>query len=706
MKDLLIKAFKFLENNQLNEAEKLYLRILEKENLNFDANLYLGTIFLIKKNYLDSIFYLEKSLKIKKHPLAYNNLGLCFYNMGDLIKAINYYEKALEIDPLYNDSVNNKAIILKKQKKNNELKILLEDFLKKKEGDYKILNLYGLVLCELKKYDEAINFFDKSIEKNRSFLDPYINIGAALVKKGNFLKALDIFLERLSEFNNNLDLFYNISITYFNLEDYDKSLLYAHKVLNLNKNHINALKIILHTYVILDDASSAKKYYDKIYSIINNSNLHEIDTVLGLLIRLKIEFCEWDNLDKDLEILKQLNNSNLNNGYPGYYAYILDEPEILKHNAINYAQEETIVVKNISFQKKKKSKKINVAYVSGDFRCHAMMDLMKDIFKNHDKEKFNIFAFYTTNLEDSTTREIKPYFTKFYNIANSDAEDVLKTFLLEQIDIAVDLSGYTKYGKSKLFFNRLASKQINFLGYPGTMGHHNYDYIISDKFIIPENYKNFYTEKVIYMPNIYQPNSFNLKETSFDFKKQDKKDKFVFSALHRSTKVNPKIFSCWVEILKKTPNSKIIIGPYKEFYKENLINFCKKNNIELTKFEFTKKLNQNEHYERIRSIDLGLDSYPYNGHTTTGEFLKNITPVLTLCGKSFQSRVSASLLKYFSLDDLITYSYKDYIDKAIEIYNNKSLLEEYKLKITNALNNGLFNIKKFTKDLEDIYDRL
>jgi len=274
------------------------------------------------------------------------------------------------------------------------------------------------------------------------------------------------------------------------------------------------------------------------------------------------------------------------------------------------------------------------------------------------------------------------------------------------LDIAIDLAGFTKYSKSYLFKKRIAPIQVNFLGYPGTTGKLN-DYIIGDKYLIPEKSKKFYFEKIIYMPNFFLPN--NNKESLPDDKFEKKnlnipENSFVFSCFNSCTKINPFIFNCWMRILKKVKNSVILFVEFNSYAKENLKKEALKRNINPNRLIFSPLIDFDKRLLRYKFCDLFLDTFPYTAHSTASECLWSGTPLLTLAGESFQSRVSFSLLKNLEMDELITYSIEEYEKKAIDIGSNKLLLKQIKDKLGQSIKKtSIFNMTNYVKNLEKGY---
>ena len=260
-----------------------------------------------------------------------------------------------------------------------------------------------------------------------------------------------------------------------------------------------------------------------------------------------------------------------------------------------------------------------------------------------------------------------------------------------------------------LFLERLAPIQINFLGYPGTSGSNKLDYIVADKILIEPDEQKFYSEKIIYLPDTYQPNENDKKISNTLVKKETfglPDGKFIFSCVNSHQKINPIIFDAWIYILNNTKNSVLWLLKDNKFSQDNLKLSIEKNGIDPNRLIFAENLKHEDHLQRIKFADLFLDTFPYNAHTTCSDALRVGIPVLTLKGNSFASRVAASLLNTINLNELIVTNIEDYKKLAIKIYSEKVYLDEIKKKIAiNKKNSNLFKAEIYTKNIERAYKK-
>ena len=373
----------------------------------------------------------------------------------------------------------------------------------------------------------------------------------------------------------------------------------------------------------------------------------------------------------------------------------------------NFLFIEIIKFKNLKNIEIIKKKKIRIGYFSSDFHNNATSHLITRILELHDKKKFEIYGFYLSNKKDDMHERIKKSFDKFFYCGNDTNKKIVYLARQSQIDIAVDLKGYINNNKFSIFENKCAPIQINYLGYPGTTGSLNMDYIIADRNLISKSEEKYYTEKIIYLPNSYQPND-NTKITPF--KKLLKSDfnlpenKIILCSFNNTYKITQEIFDIWIRILQKNPNTVLWLLSNSEIFEKNILNYACSRNIDSSRIIYAKPTNNIDHMERLRLADLFLDSYPCCGHTTASDALWVGLPLITIKGKTFASRVASSLLNNIGLNEMITTSLDEYYYLACDLISNEDRLSSIKNKLKeNKLKKSLFNSEEYARDLERAY---
>jgi protein O-GlcNAc transferase len=357
--------------------------------------------------------------------------------------------------------------------------------------------------------------------------------------------------------------------------------------------------------------------------------------------------------------------------------------------------------------------RIRIAYLSADFHEHATAYLMAGLFEHHDKSRFDITAV-SFGLDDNSgvRHRIRQACEHFYNVRNNSDQEIAALLRGREIDIAVDLKGFTANSRIEVLSRRPAPIQVNYLGYPGTMGAPYIDYILADATVIPEDQFPFYTEKVVWLPDSYQVNDDkrHISEhtpTRLDCGLPEKG--FVYCCFNNPFKLNPEMFDIWMRLLHATQGGVLWLfegtsSSSADLCRENLYREAEKRNISPNRLVFAAKTNLADHLARHRLADLFLDTLPYNAHTTASDALWAALPVVTCLGSTFAGRVSASLLNAAGLPELIATSREDYEALALRFAHDPSLLAATKIKL--ARNRGgcpLFNTRRFTTHIESAY---
>ena len=622
----------------------------------------------------------------------------------------------------------------------NEAKNLYSKLVEEDKNNFLFQNLLGTTLLQLKKYNEAIKHLDISIKLNPNFAESYANKGIALAEQHRYQEAITNYDKAINFKNNYYNAYLNKGIALKNIEKYEEAIKYFILCIKINpadskiynnlgnlftkqKKFKNALKAYDKAISLQDrfaeaygnrgeinqqlgNFNQAIKNYEKAITL--NSNL---DYLQGKLLHAKMYINDWKNFDEQLENLELGIRNNKKKILPFALLSLIDDPELHKAVAEQHSHN---IFKNLPILEKagiknktKTTGKIKIGYFSARLHDSPTLHLMFDVFKNHNKSEFEIYGFSYGGIDDTWSQKIKKYFDKFYDISKLSTKEILDIGYENNLQIAINLTGHTLNAKDDIFYHQVAPIQINYLGYPGTLGSKIYNYIIADKIVLPKEFENNYSEEILYLPNCYQPNQANREISKKNFQRKDfnlPKNDFVFGCFNNSYKITPDIFSCWMKILKKTENSVLWLLQEDNVGKKNIEKEAIKNDVNPKRIIFADRVSSEDHLKRIGFIDLFLDTFPYNAHTTAGEAIRMGVPVLTKIGKSFASRVASSLLKNVGLEELITNNDDDYIKIAIKIATDKKKLWSLKNHLNkNDNTEKLFNSKKFTKDLEKIY---
>jgi predicted O-linked N-acetylglucosamine transferase (SPINDLY family) len=330
----------------------------------------------------------------------------------------------------------------------------------------------------------------------------------------------------------------------------------------------------------------------------------------------------------------------------------------------------------------------------------------------HDRSRFEITAFaFGPRPIDPMRARLQSAFDRFIDVRDQSDIDVAMLARSLGVDIAVDLNGYTEFSRTTIFALRAAPIQINYLGYPGTMGAEYMDYLIADHVVLPEAQQRHYTERIIYLPDSYLPHDATRRVAATEFTREDlglPSDGFVFCCFNNSYKITPSVFSCWMRILRRTDKGVIWLAGSDPATARNLRREAEQRGVRADRLVFSSRIaSPADHLARLRCADLLLDTLPYNAHASATDALWAGLPLITLCGESFAARVAASLLTAVGLPELITSTERQYEDLAVDLAANPQLLRDIKDKLTRSRSSApLFDARSFAAHLESAYERI
>ncbi len=610
--------------------------------------------------------------------------------------------------------------------------------LKKNSNNSKLLFLIGTTHVQLSNYQKGKEFLNLSIKINDNFPESYNSRGVILAEEGDYLNAIKDYNKAISLKKNYYDAILNKAVALKNLSEFNDAIKHLEICIKLKPNDFRIYNNLGNLFINLKKYNNAKESYTKAIELNQNfaeaynnrgellqlhfNNFEEalrdyntalkinknLNYIRGKRLHAKMCLHDWKDYNEDIEIINNDIKNKKKTIYPFALMSLVDDPKkqkdvtelFLGNNAL------TSTIQKINLKKDK----IIIGYFSAEFHNHPVMHLMLDVFKNHNKSQFKIYGFSIGPRKDEWTRNVQKYFDKFIDASGMSDNEIAILSKKLKIDIAINLTGHTLNARNNIFYNRIAYKQVNYLGYPGTMGSKFFDYIIADKVILPEENIKYFSEKVIYLPNCYQANQKEIQISEKVFNKKDfglPKNKFIFGCFNNGYKITPLIFKSWMNILKGFEASVLWILQDNELGRKNLWKEAEAEGVNKNRIIFADRLSIKDHLKRLQFMDLFLDTFPYNAHTTASEAIRVGVPILTLKGKSFPSRVASSILTNVGLENLISLNLKDYENKALVLAKNNQEIENLKNHLRQKKNlHKLFDSKVFTRDLEKIYQKI
>ena len=609
---------------------------------------------------------MDKEFRLAKN---YFDLGLNYFENSNFLEAEKYFKLSLSYSP----------------------------------GRASILTNLSATLIKLNKYQEAQDLITNILSTNPNDPVTHLNQGNIFLKLHNLVAASREFLLAINIQPNYPEAYNNYAFVLQRLGKYDEALVQYEKAIFLKSDYVEAFYNSVQCFIQL------KKFNDAIHLIEKALIVNpKYDDLFITYISLKQQTCDWFNFDKSLSELINLIDLNINISTVFSLLSIYDIPSIHYNQAKKYTKLEFPLDNSLGPIVFNKNNKIKIGYFSSDFHNHATAYLIAQLFELHDKSIFEIHAFsYGPDNLDFMRKRIKDSVDYFHDVRQFDDIQIAQFSRSHNIDIAIDLKGYTFSCRPGIFSKRASPIQVNYLGYPGTMGAEYIDYIIADRFVIPNDAIHFFTEKIVYLPNSYQVNDTKRLVSNIIPKKADENlplNTFIFCCFNNVYKILPYIFTLWMDILKNVDNSVLWLLEDNTIATNNLISQAVLNGVNPNRLIFAKRKKLEDHLARHKLADLFLDTFPYNAHTTSSDALWTGLPVLTCTGNTFASRVTASLLNAISIPELITTNFSQYKCKAIELAQNPNKLYSIKEKIeNNRMTTPLFDTELFTTHIEKAY---
>ena len=674
----------YFNDGRLYDAEELALSISNKFPEHEFAWRALGVIYQRQNKKIEALNANKKALNITPNdPEILNNLGVTLSDLREHKKAKEYFSKALLINNNFAQAHYNLANTLKKLGRLDQAEKSYYRAINLKTNFVLAYNNLGSTLKKLGKLDEAFTVLNKAIELKPDYANAYNTLGGVLMSKGLLCEAIKMFDQAISLYKESNYRNESIASSYRN-----KALAYV------GLNQFEKMR---------DNFLEALKYHK------------DIELAPGYIFYAKLYCADWQKLNyyKALTLKNIKENKRATSPFCSFS--ITDDPATqLKVAANSWDDCIKTHYNKKNYVNNTKHTKPRVAYLSYDFHNHATLHLMAGVFEHQDHNKFDYYAFsysdkFTTG--DKIFERVRKSFINFDLVTQKSDKEICQILKDNEIDIVVDLKGHTYKSRIGLLKTRPCPIQITFLGHPGTTGTDFIDYAIADDFIVNSENEAFFSEKILKLPNCYQPTDDKRYFPNTNFSKEEiglPENKFIFCSFNSPYKIQPEMFNVWIEILKNKEDSVLwLLENENSESIKNILLYVEEKGINPERIIYSKRYPMNNYLDRLKMADLFLDTFPVTAHTTASDALWVGLPVLTLAGKSIVSRVAGSLLTNINMKELITYNYDDYKNMALKLSNDKKFYNDLRSKLQKErLSSPLFNTKQYTKDLESIYNKL
>ncbi|MEQ1830083.1 MAG: tetratricopeptide repeat protein, partial [Pirellula sp.] len=564
--------------------------------------------------------------------------------------------------------------------------------------------------------DGAERAFEHAIFLNPSFEQAFYNLGLTQQRLGKIELSISNF-QRALELNPDApETINNMGIAFAHCEKYDVAAACFQRALELRADYADA-------HGNLATVLAKQRRYDE--SIAHYRAAFRYDStrenfLSGLLRQLQMT-CEWGDVDElSQQVIARVEHSLHDDSSSPIAPFdflgipVVTQPAQQKKCAERWTRGLSASAPTIRFAQRPRHRKerITVGYLSSDFREHVIAYLVAGMFEQHDRTRFRIIGYSYGRDDGSEIRSrISQSVESFVDIHKHTPSEAAQTIWQDQVDILVDLTGYTSSARSDILIPRPAPIQTSFLGYAGSMGAPFVDYLIADECVAPASEQSQFSERLVHLPGCYYVNDRTeslLRDCNAALNRREhglNDHDFVFSCFNNHYKITRQMFSAWMDILKQIPNGVLWLLEACDASSRNLRLEAQKLGVSPDRLVFAPRRTLREHMVRNQLADLALDTLPYNGHTTTADALRFGCPVLTIEGQTFSSRVASSMLRTVGLEDLIVTNTQEYIQRAVSLARTPRLLASLREQLSqNLARSTLFDPRDFAKKLERAYE--
>jgi predicted O-linked N-acetylglucosamine transferase (SPINDLY family) len=664
-------AMAVLRQGKFADAREFSERALAANDANVEALMVLATCLARDERFADALASCDRAVALQPGLAdAHINRGNALGRLARYAEALEAFEAALRLKP-----------------------VLAEALLGR-----------GNALLGLKSYDAAIAAYDLAIAGQADLVAAWLGRAWALMDTWRFDEA-SAALDRAIAIKPDLPRAW---LGRGNIFRHRRQLAQAHaayeRALALDPRLAEAWQAHGAAFADVGRFADALPAYDRAFEL-----RPDLAYLAAFRLTARMWLCEWTGFDEERTRLLAALRAG---------ASVIEPMTVLPlsssgadqlacgrlYAAQNYPASPPPVFANRAAARER----LRVAYVSPDFRDHAVSFLTAGLFEEHDKSRFDILAVALSADEPSDMRtRIRRAATEFIEVAGRSDADIVALLRERRIDVAVDLAGYTLGGRPTLFASRVAPIQVSHLGFPATTGASFFDYILADRVVIPPNASKQYSEHVVHLPDCFQPNDARRRISERTPARREvglPGDAFVFCVFHSSYKLNPQMFGVWMRLLQEVNSSVLwLVGDNPSIIR-NLRREAAARDVDADRLVFAPRMPYADHLARHRLADLFLDTFPFNGGTTTSDALWAGLPVVTLSGDAFASRMSASLLHAVGLPELAVPTLAEYEFLALRLARDRAMLGDVKARLAaNRATHPLFDTRRYARHVEAAY---
>jgi protein O-GlcNAc transferase len=666
-----------------------------------------GTVCNDLKEYDRAIADFDRSISIDpNYSDAYCNKGKSLTLLKRYDEALAAYDRALRLKSDFVEAWLGRGNVLREQRRRGEALMAFEKALALAADSAEAWLGRAFVLAELNYSEDALSAYDKALRLNPGLAGGWNGRANLLAELRRFDEALAGYDEAHAVKPDLAEAWLGRGNVFRELKRHQDALAAYDKALAIKPDFAEAWTCRADGLRALGRYGEAIADYEKALAL-----EPDLPGVEGTRLHCKMLLCDWDNFAVERDNLIASVRQKKANATPfAFYnlsSSAADQLDCARSwSAVKYPALAPRIWQGTIYR----HDRIRIGYVSADFHQHATSYLAAGLFECHDRSRFDVTAISVGQDDMSEMRaRLKRAFDHFIEARELSDDEIAERIRTAEIDILVDLKGFTQDARTGVFARRPAPIQVNYLGFPATMGADYIDYLLADRIVVPASHKTLYAEKIVYLANSYQMNDSKRPISGKSFARAElglPDAGFVFCCFNNNFKIFPDVFECWMRLLKRREESVLWLLEDNAGAAANLRKEARARGVDPDRLVFAKRTALPEHLARHRAADLFLDTLPYNAHTTASDALWAGVPVLTQIGDTFAGRVAASLLHAVGLPELITETRDAYEQRAIDLATRPAELSRLREKLAQtrlSVSAPLFDTQLSTRHLERAY---
>ena len=630
--------------------------------------------------------------------------AFAFHQRGNLPEARRCYRAILKAQPAQFDVLHGCGVLEAQLAHYDEAHRLLSRAVNINPGSAEAhLNL-GKTLASLNRPEEALKEYEAALALQADWGEALVLRAHALLGLNRYSEAVTSYDLALATMPHHAEALNHRGIALHHLGQHDEALASYGKALALAPDYADAFNNRANALRDL------RRYEEAISDFRRVLQLNpDYEYAAGALVGLKMQCCDWGAYHEESARVIANVRAGKRSIAPFTFIGISDSARDQYLCSVICARDRFAAAPvPMRTRGRYRHDRIRVAYVSSDLHEHATAHLMAGLFERHDRARFETTAVSLGPDQPGAMRSrLTAAFGRFIEARQKSDREIAGMLRELEIDIAVDLKGFTQDGRTGIFALRPAPVQVNYLGYPGTMGADYIDYVVADHCIIPAEHHGYYAEKVVYLPDTYQVNDTQRRSSQRTPSHAEAglpEHGFVFCSFNNSYKITPPFFEAWMLLLREVEGSVLWLLADNAAATHNLRREAAARGVAPERLIFADRVGIEDHLARHRLADLFLDTLPYNAHTTASDALWAGVPVLTLLGTTFAGRVAASLLSAIGLPELVTHSLSEYQALAFKLATDAGMHADIKAKLArNRETHPLFDTDRFRRHIEAAY---